>query len=254
MPRRLLTPVAAAALLALTGAPSAHGQVAAARPAPATVKVAACLRGPTAPERSAVFRGSMRTLPGATRMAMRFALQERDAGGTWTAVRALRLGRWRKARPGVRAFAYRQGVRALAEGASYRAVVSFRWQDGSGKVIRSAKRRSGTCRQGSRLPNLRVTAIAARRGAALAPGLLRYTVTVRNSGRRAATGVPVALLVDGAETDRRTISRLGAGESRELSIVAPACSRSMEARADPDGAVPEANERDNSLSAPCPRF
>lgn len=254
MTLRVLTTAAASAVLVLSGASAADSQAAAARPAPATVKVAACLRGPTAPERSAVFRGAMRTLPGATRMAMRFSLQERGGAGGWAAVKAPGLGRWRKARPGVRAFAYRQGVRALSEGSSYRVVVSFRWQDPSGKVIRAAKRRSGTCRQAGRLPNLRVTAIGARRGAALAPGFLRYTVTVNNDGRTAATGVAVALLVDGTEAERRTISLLGAGETRQLSIVAPACSLSMEARADPDRAVPEANERDNSMSAPCPQF
>ena len=120
-----------------------------ARRGPMSVRVLECLRGPAAGDRLAVFRGGMRALPGAERMSMRFKLQERVGAREFRTVKAPGLGVWRKSRRGVRRFAYRQRVLALAEGSAYRAVVGFRWYAADREVIRRATRRSRPCMQTS---------------------------------------------------------------------------------------------------------
>jgi hypothetical protein len=49
-------------------------------------------------------------------------------------------------RTGVRMFAYRQNVVALAPDSSYRVLIAYRWYDSEGAVVKRAKRRSVPCR------------------------------------------------------------------------------------------------------------
>ena len=183
---------------------------------------------------------------------MRFKLQERVGEGTYRTIKAPGLGTWRKSRPGVRRFAYRQRVLALAEGSSYRVVVSFRWYDADGELVKQVRRRSPACKQPGLLANLRVTRIAGGRPVAGLPGTYRYVVNVQNRGRVAADAFGLRLDVDRATADTGTVSALAPGETRRLVLSGPACRGSVTAVADPEDVVREITERDNELTVRCP--
>ena len=78
-------------------------------------------------------------------MAVRFQLLERTREGSVRSVSAPGLSAWRRSRPGVRLFAYRQRVEGLARGSTYRMRVHFRWYGAGAEVIRRAVRRSRPC-------------------------------------------------------------------------------------------------------------
>ena len=239
-----------AAGLPATAAPDAHSN---ARGGPMSVRVVECLRGSAAGDRLAVFRGGMRALPGAERMSMRFKLQERVGDGKFRTVKAPGLGVWRKSRPGVRRFAYRQRVLALAEGSAYRTVVAFRWYGQDGEVIRRSTRRSRACLQPGPLANLRIGRIGGGAPLPGVPGTYRYAVQLVNDGQVAAERFDVTLTVDrGITVDTQRVSHLAPGESRRLFFSGRACGGSVTAVADPEDAVRENLERDNSLTSRCP--
>jgi hypothetical protein len=239
MARRLLilSLVVVASLAAATSAiPAERG--------PAGVKVAAC----SVEDASALFVARMRQVEGGERMALRFRLLEKAAHG-YNVLKAPGLGRWRKSRPGVGGFAYKQAVRGLETGSLYRAQVDFRWYDAEGNVIQADRRRSRACRQFDVLPNLTATPIRSRpTGDA---GVLRYRVLVTNEGIAPATGVPVRLTVDGAVVDTVVLPQLLPAERRVIGIQGPACSDAVKAEADPDGVIVESSEADNAGELPC---
>jgi hypothetical protein len=239
MARRLLilSLVVAASLAAATSAISAGR-------GPAGVKVAAC----SLDDGSALFVARMRQVEGSERMALRFRLLEKAEGG-FHALKAPGLGRWRKSRPGVGAFAYKQAVRGLEAGSLYRAQVDFRWYDAEGSLIQTDRRRSPACRQFDVLPNLTATPIAGKR--TTDSGVLRYRVLVTNEGIAPATGVPVRLTVDGAVVDTVVLTELLPAERRVIGIQGPACFDSVKAEADPDGVIVESSESDNGHELPC---
>jgi len=240
MPRRLLiVPLVCAALAAASATPAAGGTRGS-----AGVKVGAC----SVEDASALFVARMTQATGGDRMALRFKLLEKAAGGFHT-LKAPGLGRWRKSKPGVGAFAYKQAVRGLEAGSLYRAQVDFRWFDAEGNVIQTDRRRSAPCRQFDLLPNLTAKLIAAR--ATDDEGVLRYRVLVTNEGVAPATGVPVRLTVDGAVVDTVVLSAVLPAERRVLGIQGPACSASVRAEADPDGVIVESSEGDNVDELPC---
>jgi hypothetical protein len=211
------------------------------------VRLAECSRA----EHAAVFVGRISRVPGARRMWMRFTLLERTGGGKYERVRAPGLGRWRKSKPGVGAFRYRQRVRGLTEGAAYRMLVRFRWYDGEPGPIRRARRRSRACRQYTARPNLRPVRLSAEQGDSW--NTLRYVVRLANLGETTALDAPVALFLDGGELDRQTVPRLDPGESRRLEFAGPRCAAGDRVRAvaDPDNAMQESSEDDNSLAKTC---
>jgi hypothetical protein len=234
----ILLLVGAAALAAAPSAlPAERGS--------ATVKVAEC----SVDDASALFVARMRQVEAGERMALRFRLLEKAAGG-FHALKAPGLGRWRKSRPGVGAFAYKQVVRGLETGSLYRAQVDFRWYDADGNVIETDRRRSAPCRQFDVLPNLAATPIGTRRTAD--SGVLRYRVLVTNEGIAPATGVPVRLTVDGSVVDTVVLTSLGPAERRVIGIQGPACLATVKAEADPDGVIVESSEADNARELPCP--
>ena len=216
----------------------------------ASVRVDECSRETN----SAVFHGRMRRVRGTRRMAMRFQLLERAAGTRrFRRVRAPGLGRWRRSRPGVRRFGYRQRVRGLAEGASYRARVEFRWYGRRGRRIRRAVRRSSPCRQFPPAPNLRVLRI--RQVGTLQGGRAAvYAVRVLNAGNAPAGRSEVSLSVDGSAVDTVDAGALEPREAGRATFTGPTCQRSdspVQAVADPGNAVAELDEGDNRLSARC---
>jgi CARDB len=236
MRRALLT-----AALATAALPAAAG----AAPVPASVKLAEC----SIENHSAAFYARMQQLPGASRMAMRFTLLEETGADTVKRVKVPGLRRWRFSKPGVKAFAYRQGFRNLPENASHLVRVDFRWYDATGNEVERARRRSPRCRQFIELPNLvaRITAILPTQ----VPGVVRYEATVRNSGKAAATGVPVRLTVDGKVVDTVTLASLAPGEVRSVAIRGPQCHRLVRLEADPEKVIAESSDEDNLFELNC---
>ena len=217
----------------------------------ASVRVVECSRGPDAIDRHATFRGAMRRLPGTHGMSMRFSLQERVGDGRYRTVKAPGLGVWRKSHPAVRRFSHRQRVLDLAEGAAYRAVVSFRWYDTDGELIRRAKRRSRACNQPGLLPNLGVLWIGAGVPLPGAPSSATYAVRVINRGHAAAPRFGVSFAVDGTTVDTQSVGELAPGEVRQLFFVGPPCRSSLTARVDTADDVRETSERDNPATVAC---
>ena len=256
MLRKILMLSAVAATMVAGGATassSGPGEVFAGRPAPlASARVAECLRGPAPESRLAVFRAFMRRMPGTERMWLRFKLQERVGEGRFRTVKAPGLGVWHKSRPGVRRFAYRQRVLALAEGSAYRTVVSFRWYDAGEQLLRQTRRRSPACRQPGMLADLRLVRITGGRPIAGVPGAYRYAVHIVNRGRVPAQDFDVDFEVDGEAAGTRRVNALAPGESRRVLFSGPACGSTVTAVADRADTVREVTERDNARTSSCP--
>jgi CARDB len=216
-----------------------------AEPAPAYVRTVSCSPASS----SAVFYGRMQSLGAGQRMSMRFSLLERSGADGYRAVRSPQLDRWRRSRPGVAAFGYRQKVKGLSEDAVYRARVDFRWQDADGDVVRRARRRSRPCIQAGPLPNLmtRITRVQMT----TVEGVFRYLVRVTNVGAAYAEKVDVRMDLDGAAVDTKTVPGLAEGHSAIVSFRAPRCGSWARAVADPGGTVRESSEDDNVHSLAC---
>ena len=235
--RFLIAPLLAAALAAAATSASA-GDV------PASVKVRSC----SIPDASALFIARMRQIDGSQRMWLRFKMLEKGTGG-FHVLKAPGLGRWRKSRPDVGGFAYRQAVRGLEAGSLYRAQVDYRWYDAKGNLLQTARKRSRPCRQFDVLPNLTATPVLAKPTAQ--KGVIRYRVLVTNEGIAPATGVPVRLTVDGVVVDTVTLPRLAPAQRVVIGITGPACTLSVKAAADPDGVIVESSESDNAHEVAC---
>ena len=178
---------------------------------------------------------------------MHFRLLETTPGGS-APDRSPDLGPWHNSRQNVERFSYSQTVNGMTPGDSYRVVVRFRWVDGSGHVIRRAKRTSAACVQPG-LPNLTVRGIAIASGSTV--GTAVYRVTVANYGNGPASRIGVALYTDvGHLVDSRTINHLGRGEVKTVKITGPSC-ETVRAVVDPENRIAESNESDNSYSRLC---
>jgi len=252
MPRFALRLIVLAVALAVVAVPAGavsperEGTVAASPVA--FVKVTECARAPGA--RSVEFRGAMRRVARTRRMWMRFSLEERVGSGSFVPIDAPDLGVWRKSRAGVRGFAYRQRVLALAEGSSYRTVVRYRWYDRRGRLIKRARRTSRLCVQPGPLSNLRVARIGARPTGERT--LVRYAVDVVNRGIAPSVGTTVSVAVDGSIVDTVRVAPLAPGGRVRVFVRGPRCETGVEARVDPDDNVRERSERDNVRSIRCP--
>jgi hypothetical protein len=211
----------------------------------AYVRVAEC----SVADRSAVFHARMRRLPGTEAMSMRFTLLERSGSASYAPVRSPALAEWRRSRPGVREFGYRQRVEGLARGSVYRARVRFRWLDQEGVPIEAAVRRSPACKQFGALPNLRTSGLSTRAGPTA--DVVVYRITVANLGRAPAKDVPVRLLVDGAVVNTETIALIAPGESATVEFRGPRCSSRVRATVDPTHSVTESKESDNVRAVVC---
>jgi CARDB len=237
--RLLIAPVLATALLGAATTPAVSDVS-----LPASVKVKEC----SIEDESALFVARMRQISGSDHMWLRFRLLEKGDVG-FRVLKAPGLGRWRKSKPAVGAFAYKQAVRGLESGSLYRAEVDFRWYDAEGSLLQAVRRRSPACRQYDVLPNLTATPVGTK--AMRQQGVVSYRVLVTNEGIAPATGVPVRLSVDGDVIDTITVPALLPAERRVLTIQGPACTRSVKAEADPDGVIVESSESDNSHEIPC---
>ena len=235
-------------LLALAGLALVAPGSAVAAPT-ASVHVTDCQTGTDAAHRLASYHAQMRAVPGTARMALRFQLIQRVPGaapqraGSGTGVSV-----WHRSRPGVKKFGHLQTVNGLEAGTLYRTSVQFRWYDASGKVIRKAKRTSGSCAENGELPNLTITAVKIAPGRSA--GTAVYSVAVGNTGRGPAKSFSVGLIVDGALSDSTTVDRLDGGETKTVKLTGPVCHR-LRAVVDREDAVAETVEEDNSLRSRC---
>jgi hypothetical protein len=245
MPRRLLTvAIVTAAAAAAVVTPAIGDAKSAAAVKTAAVKLSSCsIEG-----RSALFVARMHEVGDGARMALRFKVLEKGASG-FRQVKAPGLGRWRKSKPGVGTFAYKQAVKGLEAGSLYRAQVDFRWYDADGNVLLKMRRRSPACRQFDVLPNLTATPVAEK--ALRQSGVVRYRVLVTNEGIAMATGIPVRLTVDGDVVDTVTVDKLAPAGRVVIGISGPKCTQSVKAEADPDGVIVESSEADNAHDVSC---
>jgi hypothetical protein len=240
----MLGPTATAALVFAALAATAPAGASTAAGAPVAVRLVECSRE----DRTATFHARMRRGEDGGRMAMRFALLEKRLGG-FARVRAPGLGRWRRSKPGVGAFGYRQTVRGLQAGSVYRMLVDYRWIGADGEVRARARRRSAPCRQFADLPNL--TARFVQAGPTNREGVSRYRVRLANTGVAAAAAPALRLAVDGAVIDTVTLVELAPFERRLLTLYGPACQGSATVTADPDGVLVESAENDNAQTLRC---
>ena len=236
-----------AALVALPaaafGAPRADSPV-----TPGTVAaVVSC--DVTSADRAATFYARMDTIPGASKMQIRFQLQERlGRGDTWSKLDVPALRQWHTSQAGVKRFGWKQTVDALRIGGAYKARVQYRWLSNTGSVISTFSRDTPVCR--GPLPNIVVGDLSVKPGPT--SDTRTYRVTVSNKGKVDADEVDVQLSVDKAILDMVTVSSLGTGESRTVSFSGPACRRGIRVKADPGNSIGETIEDDNSQLFSCP--
>ena len=231
----------------LAAAPAASAQT-----VPTRAALEACHTGTAPLDRYAVFTAQMATVPQAARMQLRFDLLQRLPGDAdYRVVRGPGLGVWRSSVPGVDIFRYRKQVANLQAAGSYRALVRFRWLDVTGHVLQSTARRSRTCRQPDLRPDLRVGAITAQPAGG---DRARYAVEVINAGRTATPPFSVAFTVGDQAQPSQTVQPLLAGQGRTLTFAGPRCDpqSALRVTVDPDLAVDESDETNNTRSIPCP--
>src|SRR5262249_52207914 len=147
-------------------------------------------------DRFAVFVGQMPALQGTRKMWMRFDLYQRTpATGVWKHLTVPKFGTWQKSLPGKPGFIYEKRVDQLQAPASYRALLRFRWYDKHGKLQRTARRTSPTCREPDPRPDLAVGRTVTATEAGM--GRLRYLIRVRNDGRSDVGPFDTQLTVEG---------------------------------------------------------
>lgn len=235
--------------------------------APAHARLAACRRSPRLDDRVAVVGAWMRPLDGATRLALRIDLYQRELGTRrWTRRADVPgLGEWTSpsdALVGTRAgdvFRYRQSVGRLAVPAAYRFKVAFRWFGADEAVIRETAVTTRGCRQPDLRPNLVVDEVRTM-SSPRDERLVRYAVVVRNAGRAPAIGrIAVAATLPGDDVPgahvRAAARRLWPGQRAIVAFAGPGCGAGEVPAlfaVDPANAVDEADEGDNELAARCP--
>ncbi len=233
------------ATLAVSPAPAAY----AADP-PAGVRVLTCEAAEDGQPGIVLYSAHMHAVPGTARMSLRIRLLEKYGDGDFKRVSSKGLGVWRKSRPGATAFRYKQRIRGLHQGATYRAVVRYRWLGSDGKPFLTARHRSQVCSQGDALPNLRVASIETEPGDVEDTAV--YRARIVNQGDAAAQNVGVLLRVDGEVVDEsETIDTLGPGEEHTVTFNGPVCRSKMRVVVDPKELIAESRELDNVLASAC---
>lgn len=238
-----------ASLLALAGGGAAAlAQTPPAQRPPLKATLETCQAGTTPADRYAVFTGSMPTQQKAASLWMRFDLFERTPQTkAFDHVALAKWGIWeRTTKSGVPGFIFTKRVDQLAAPAAYRAVVSFRWYDAKGKLLRSERRVSAVCHQPDPRPDLHVKRVTFDSGKA--------HVVVRNRGRSAAGTFDVSATLGSGTGLSRTVSGLPQGAQTTLTFPAGRCGAGQSATItlDPSAAVDEADEADDSVTVPCP--
>jgi hypothetical protein len=112
-----------------------------------------CATAAEASERAASFAGEMTAMTGATRMGMRIELLERGPGEAgYHPVLAPGVGAWHYADFGVKAYKHIEQFTNLSAPASYRALITFRWDGLHGHAVKRDERRSPRCQEPAPAP------------------------------------------------------------------------------------------------------
>jgi hypothetical protein len=142
-------------------------------------------------------------------------------------------------------------VESLVGPASYRAVITFRWIDRKGHVLRSAIRTSTACEQPDPRPELVLGGVDMAAGPT--KGSAVYTVAVTNDGRATAGAFTVTVAVDGVLQPELALGPLTAGERRQGTIAGTRCAAgsTITVTVDAGNAVDEREEADDVVERPC---
>jgi hypothetical protein len=236
------------ALSAATGSAAAEAPDAV-RPPALAAAVESCTTSAIPAGRVVSFVGSMPAITGAVAMSMRFGLERlRPHDAHWRRLRGVPgFGGWENSDPGRAGFVFHKRVDGLQVPASYRAVVSFRWRDVAGRIVRRARRVTASCAQPDVRPNLVPGALTAIFDAR--PGLAIYKLVVRNTGRSAAG--PFSVRVGGAAAD---VAGLAPQQQRTVVVISAVClaGTTMLAEVDAEHVVDESRERGNEVARRCP--
>lgn len=199
-------------------------------------------------DRSATFLGRMDTVPGASKMAMRFQLFQRLGRDTaFDKVDVPALRQWHTSQAGVARFAWKQTVDSLLLGGAYKARVQYRWLSANGTVLASDSRDTPICR--GPLPNIVVGDLTIKPGPT--PDTRTYRVPIMNTGKVDADNVDVQLIVDKVTVDTITFDVVAAGDQHYATFTGPACRHAIRVTADPYNTIGESNEDDNSQLFAC---
>jgi hypothetical protein len=203
----------------------------------------------TSANRAATFYARMDSIPGASRLSIRFQLLERlGRGEAWSKLDLPALKQWHVSQAGVQRYGWKQTVGNLHVGGAYKARVQYRWASDTGVLVLSQTRETPVCR--GPLPNIAIADLAVKPGPTADTRV--YRVTVQNSGKLDADSVNVSLSVDKAVLDTVAIPHLAAGDARTISFTGPACRRGLRVTADPGNSIGETIEGDNSQLFACP--
>jgi hypothetical protein len=179
----------------------------------------------------------MRAFPGAKRMGIRFdLLVRRGSEPAFHAVggRALGFGIWLRSSPGVGTYRYLRTVRNLEAPAAYRMRVRFRWYGKHGAILLARQRVTRTCFEPDLRPDLRVRLVERRTG--------KVAAWVINAGRTAAGPFTVTL-------GTRRVELPGLAPGHRVRRMVDRCGV---VTVDPDARIDEADETNNTATAPCP--
>jgi hypothetical protein len=232
-----------ALLAALAAAAPASAQT-----VPTKATLEECRTGEDRLDRVAVFAAEMGSVPGSTRLQVRFDLREKLRGRRWHRVVAPGLGVWATSTADI--FRRSKPVIGLQAPANYRAVVRFRWLAGR-KVLKRTSRRTPVCRQPDAGPDLRVMDIQVE---PTEGNRANYLVIVRNEGRSPAAAFDVALSIAAGKLPPQTLQALDPGVETVVSFTGPRCARGdvLLAAVDPDGRLDERDRADNRRERDCP--
>lgn len=215
-------------------------------------------------DRAVSIRAVMRPVAGTVKMEMRFELLTRSTPtAVFTGLQGGGLDSWIS--PADPTLGQRPGdvwivshpVADLPAPAFYRYRVSFRWMGAGGVVLATRTRRSVDCYQPERRPDLLVSSVAVT---ALPdrPGMDQYVAAIENRGLTAALGpFPVSFTPGASATPgvnpvatTKTLMRLAAGATANVTFVGPACTASTAPTVvvDPSDTVGEYSYSDNSLT------
>jgi hypothetical protein len=269
--RRLLVPLLAGALVALTllvpgsvaakGTPVVGGVTGPTGPTgpsgslqTLTASVTACHADPLQANRYAIFAAQLTAIPNTRTMSVEFSLQERSASAAaFVTVSAPGFGAWITSQPGVGIYTYNHEVTSLPAPAAFRVLVHARWFDRHRRVIRRDQLLSPVCAQPLQTPNLSIGAL--RRGPGAAAGAETYSVQVLNTGAVAAGAFQVSLTVNGVALSDVAVPSLAADTAQVVQFAGPACTAgsTLTAVADPGGAIVEPANPARTRAFPCTR-
>lgn len=220
----------------------------------------ACRRALDPPNRSVSVKAVMRPVTGTRALSLKFDLLETSAGATRSLTGAGDLGVWLSAkdptlgrRPGD-VWELTKAVSNLGAPAGYRFRVTFRWLGARAKVLATAVRQSGSCRQRELRPDLLVKGVSVT-AIAHKPHKQLYTTVIANRGASSAGPFEVLFTPgDGSASQTHTVTRIDPHSSRRLVFVGPLCNPASPPTvvADSTDQVDDQSRDNNAMTVTCP--